>query len=311
MSAVDEPNLFERGRPVLVSFAVHASLLALAWFLSSVLPAIDAPQDLPTAPPLPVRLLTAEALRELGEGRSVVESKIAPVNLPADRPAEFVGERTQRVERQTLAPGFGSATGGRPGPKAADKTAPTRPRAKPLDLSGRSLSLPREPAPAAEPKRQEAGEDGDGQLNKGSMDALGKNVAIGAETLLNTDEYVYAGFFNRMKREVAPRWEPLVRDYLKRASIDSGVYTSQAVFFLSPSGDVTRIEIAKSSGAKVLDDIARDAIRLVARMPNPPTTLQQSDGLFRVELGFIVTFDKKKFQTEYVPDSRYMRRMNP
>jgi TonB family protein len=310
---ISDGNLFERNRPVLVSVAVHGSLLLLAWFLGFVAPIIDAPQDLPTAPPLPVRMLTAQALRELGGGKNIVESQQAPQPLQTDAPADYMGERTQRVERETVAPGFGSASGGRTkGPPKALDAAPVR--KTPLDLSGRGLALPREatpPPPTSKGTTQEAGEGGDGNLRKGSLDALPKNVAVGADTLLNTDEYVYAGFFNRMKQEVAPRWEPMVRDYLKRANIESGVYTSQAVFFLDSAGKVARIEIARSSGAKVLDDIARDAIRLVSRMPNPPTTLQQSDGLYRVELGFIVTFDKKRFNTEYVPDSRYMRRMNP
>lgn len=242
--------------------------------------------------------------------RKIVETEAAPsATKPTDH-ARFLGERTQRVEKETVAPGFGSATGGRG--KGAENSARPKAAAKPRESSPSLLSRlglnSFFPVPDKRAAQEEASDEsaGDGRLARGSMDQLPKDVVVGARTILNTDEYVYASFFNRVRREVAPRWEPSVRRTLANPNrrLAGGQYYTEANFWLDAGGRVTRVEITRASGVVEFDEAARESLRSLPPMLNPPVALRESEGVYRMQLGFTVNLEATGIRMDYAPDPR-------
>jgi len=257
---------------------------------------------------LPTQVLTeAQYRRMMDQSRPVVESAKAPRSKPdvVQREARFRGERTQRVERETVAPDFGSVTGGRTG-KSGTATPAGKNDKSLLSKLGFSKGLSRFVKPA--PLQIQEGEGGDDKLVRhGNLDSLPKDIAVGSETLLNTDEYVYASFYNRMKAEVAPRWEPLIQELVAdpKRQVAAGFYQTQTVFTLDWEGNVMNVDIAEPSGYVPFDEAARASIRAALRFKNPPAALLEKDGFYRIKLGFNVNLANRGVQMNYVPDPRF------
>jgi TonB family protein len=245
-----------------------------------------------------VTSLTTRVLSQNEFDRVVETALVSKMNATPEDTARYRGERTQRVEREMRARGFGSAEGS---PRTAKAAVPRASR--PL-LDNESLwRLPLEGT-----VREESERVGKDKLSKGTMDALDPTIALGTDTLLNTDEYIYAGFFNRVKREVGPRWEPAMQRFLRTTlTLNDGMFTTRWAFFVDAKGQLQDMQILESSGSRSLDDIAAKALREVGRFPNPPQSLRSAGGLYRVELGFVVQYTKKSFHADYVPDPRFRR----
>ncbi len=281
-------------KALLYSLLFHVLLVGLFWWRESIRP--------PSAESKPATTLVAPqsiATRVLSDNElsRIVETALAEkMNSTPEDLARYRGEQTQRVKRETRAQGFGSSTGGA-SPSERSKSQPKR---GPLDKLGALWKLPiegevRDTTAATNPA-----------LSKGSLDPLGPEVAIGSETLLSTDEYIYAGFFNRVKREVAPRWEPVIQRFLKTTlTLSDGSFSTRYAFFIDAEGLLKDIQLLESSGSRTLDDLAAQALREVGRFPNPPQSLRSAGSLYRVELGFMVEYSKKRFHTDYVPDPRF------
>jgi hypothetical protein len=276
------------------SLMFHVLLVALFWWRESTRPpALD---SRPATPLVQKQSIATRVLSEKEFSRIVETALAEKMNSTPEDVARYRGEQTQRVKRETRARGFGSSTGG------ASQTEGSKSQNKrgPLDKLGALWKLPlegevRETTAASNPS-----------LSKGSLDPLGPEVAIGSETLLNTDEYIYAGFFNRVKQEVAPRWEPMIQRFLKTTlTLSDGNFSTRYAFFVDAEGHLKDMQLLESSGSRTLDDLAARSLREVGRFPNPPQSLRSAGGLYRVELGFMVEYSKKRFRTDYVPDPRF------
>jgi TonB family protein len=125
-------------------------------------------------------------------------------------------------------------------------------------------------------------------LGGGSVDHL-ENVDDGDETSLSSKRWVYASFFNRLKRQVAQSWDP--GSVWRRADPTGTVYGAKTRFTevrvsLSRTGEVEQILVTEPSGVAVLDDEAVRAFRVAGPFPNPPDGLIQKDNLITFSFGF-------------------------
>ena len=109
----------------------------------------------------------------------------------------------------------------------------------------------------------------------GSVDHL-EEVEKGDETALSAKRWVYASFFNRLKRQVAQNWDP--QTVWRRTDPDGthhGFKTrvTEVRVSLSPQGKLTKIVVTTASGVSELDDEAVRAFHAAAPFPNPPDGL--------------------------------------
>lgn len=103
-----------------------------------------------------------------------------------------------------------------------------------------------------------------------------QDVEAGDGTFLNTREWRFAGFFNRVKQAVSAKWDPNSQLKKKPTVIERNTVVQVA---LRPDGSLADVFVAKSSGMETLDREAMAAFERAAPFPNPPQQL--------VEQGFI------------------------
>jgi TonB family protein len=125
----------------------------------------------------------------------------------------------------------------------------------------------------------------------GSVDML-EGVGEGEITALNSKQWKFATFFNRLKRQVAQSWNP--GSVIAREDPTGKVYgtedrSTHLQVSLEPGGAVIDIVIVKSSGVDALDREAIRAIRAAQPFPNPPAGLvDERSGRIVFPFGFHV-----------------------
>jgi len=126
-------------------------------------------------------------------------------------------------------------------------------------------------------------------IGGGSVDKL-DGVASGDKTGLNSRQWKHAGFFNRMKRQVAQNWHP-DQVYVRRDPSGKVYGTKDRLTVLNialhPDGRLARAWVADASGVGFLDDEAIKAFQIAQPFPNPPSALIEGDSnLITFRFGF-------------------------
>lgn len=120
------------------------------------------------------------------------------------------------------------------------------------------------------------------------------NVEEGEGTFLNSREFKFASFFNRIKRDVSQHWNP-IGEYQRRDPTGN-IYGHRARLTvvnvtLRPDGTLASVEVAAGSGIDFLDREAALAFSRAQPFPNPPRGLvDASTGLITFPFGFHVDF---------------------
>lgn len=114
----------------------------------------------------------------------------------------------------------------------------------------------------------------------GSVDHT-EDVDHGDETALNSKRFVYAGFFNRVKRQVAQNWSP--QGIYRAVDPEGKVYgyksrETEIRVSLSPAGTIQKIVITNPCGISELDDEGVRAMKVSGPFPNVPEGLVGHDG---------------------------------
>lgn len=118
-----------------------------------------------------------------------------------------------------------------------------------------------------------------------------KDVEEGDGTYLNTKEWKYASFFNRVKQSVGQHWNPggqlRVRDPTGNIYGGRDRYTVLNVT-LNQEGRVREIFVEKSCGLDFLDLEAIQSFERAQPFPNPPPGLVQADSSVKFQFGFFL-----------------------
>jgi TonB family protein len=113
----------------------------------------------------------------------------------------------------------------------------------------------------------------------------------GEGTFLNTREWKYASFFNRVKQNVGMHWDP--NSELRRRDPTGGIYSGKDRYTLvnvtlDQKGMVQEIHVEKSSGLDFLDLEAVASFERAQPFPNPPAGLLDGDSTVRFSFGFFL-----------------------
>jgi len=118
-----------------------------------------------------------------------------------------------------------------------------------------------------------------------------EGVEEGVETFLNTREWKYASFFNRVKSSVARNWDPLA--VLRVRDPTGNVYAwRERVTVLSivlrEDGSIADMWVEQSSGVDFLDREAMAAFERAQPFPHPPSGMMDESGRIHFHFGFHV-----------------------
>lgn len=130
----------------------------------------------------------------------------------------------------------------------------------------------------------------------GSVDHVA-DVEEGDENQFNTKRWVYASFFNRLKRQVAQNWDPVA---VWRREDPEGKHhgyksrLTQLRVSLDAGGKIQKILVVTPSGVTALDEEAIRSFKAAEPFPNPPQALVDRDGFITFDFGFHFSINHQK-----------------
>jgi TonB family protein len=130
-------------------------------------------------------------------------------------------------------------------------------------------------------------------------------VEAGEGTFLNTREFKYATYMNRIKQAVAQAWDP--RTPLFSRDPDGKLFaykewTTWLTVTLDGEGGVKKLEVSSPSGLVFLDQSAVEAFRKAQPFLNPPRGMADSNGEIRFAFGFSLDISRSAgFHIQRIP----------
>jgi TonB family protein len=241
---------------------------------------------------------------------------VAPGNNRTPVESKYLAETNNRIERETRAreqtnvwsratpktqanPTAAPAAKGQPAPPAQSAPPPSflpsllgrRPLPvfdEPHSPGGTEASAKsEEPSPIGTANGTERS-GGDATEGGGAPNDDLSNLPAGDGTFLNTREWRYASFFNRVKQAVSARWDPNGRLRSRNRDVGSGDRMTLVHVSLRPDGSLAEAYVAKSSGVDELDQEAIRSFEKAQPFANPPAALVEN-GRIRFSFGFTVT----------------------
>jgi TonB family protein len=111
----------------------------------------------------------------------------------------------------------------------------------------------------------------------------------GAETSLNTKEFMYASYLLRIRRLVNFYWNQNLHNLPNSVRLARPEYTTTVRAVLDSHGALDTVDIKEASGSTELDDAVERAFRVAGPYPNPPAGLVSADGrVYLPDMGFTV-----------------------
>lgn len=268
------------GNPIQRSIVIHAIFIALLFFVAGrERLAIQTSEkrvtwiDLNSIP---------SAVAPLAKSQSQIVETDSVESSDRDQPESYLGAKTQTVEQQTVALGQS-----RESRKKGDIAKAVK---KVMPLSNLGINLEKR---SALQEAREAGEKGDQEFSARTREFV-KGVREGEQTLLNTKEFVFFGYFQRIRDRLNLAWEPILRAKIEevyragRQIASDTEHATQVFVILNHGGDVVNVLVVSESGTRQLDDAAVQAFQRAGPFPHPPNGLLDQDGNVRIHWEFVL-----------------------
>lgn len=304
---------------VLLSLVFHSLVVGTLFVVDHLTPQI------PKTETVDINFLSPDDLQKMAQVEAIAKKKaLLPANQiveqsdvsaseEAPENARFLSVKNQKVEKQTVAKERGQfqnikkSASQKAGPKGdgKEKNAMKNPEAKKeiaKDLfKGFDASEALQKQQLAEEKAGLGEGRGSGEQNTGTgadssqtNDYL-KDVETGLETVLNTREFKYYSYYNRIRRQLSQHWEGRVREKLTKlfkegrapAATNKDRIT-KLMIVLNDKGTLVRVQVLSDSGIRDLDDAAIEAFRAAAPFPNPPKGIVEGDGTVKIRWDFVL-----------------------
>jgi len=116
----------------------------------------------------------------------------------------------------------------------------------------------------------------------------------GEITALNTKEYVFYSYYQRIRQQLDLSWKPILREALiKRVHTGRHLasdmsHITKTVVILNQAGEVIRVRVLEESGSHDLDGAAVEAFNKAGPFPNPPRGLINPNGEIEVRWDFVL-----------------------
>lgn len=234
--------------------------------------------------------------------QKVVMSPKSQVSETA-KPNSFLSDKNRVTdkEKSTNSPGEPTLAGNRSKDNIhTNTTAPTSPQAKSteapkikreIDLADLGMRIQTKPKQDFAVDRNWAPASA-GDIMRGGEYVKGLEQA--SQSMLNTKEFIFYSYFERVRKQLDQAWQPLLRERIlaiyrkgRRLSSDAD-YTTRTMVTLNNHGDIVRVRVLEQSGAHDLDDVAIDALNRAGPYPNPPQGLVDTSGTVEIRWDFIL-----------------------
>lgn len=113
-------------------------------------------------------------------------------------------------------------------------------------------------------------------------------------TALNTREYLFYGYFQRVRERLDRAWVPILRKKLisyyrnGRQLANSSSHTTKLLVILNDRGEIIKVQLVGESGTRDLDEAAVSAFNKAGPFPNPPKGMMNQKREIRIPWDFIL-----------------------
>jgi len=230
--------------------------------------------NLPTFAPPPKAPMIVEriTLPPEQEKKQVVSQPAPSQDVTPPKDSQYLSKENQTVKEETKAIQVAK-------PK---NSTPSTPKKKTLTMA--DLGLKPIPQPSRKPSHYRPPSSTDDYL---------PNIKEGPETALNTREFKFYSYFERIKDRLRMYWEPeltqrVQRIYAQGKDIGDQDLITKLTIVLNKKGELSKIKIIRNSGVEDVDSAAVKAFELAAPFPNPPSGMVDQDGNVYLTWSFIV-----------------------
>jgi TonB family protein len=121
-----------------------------------------------------------------------------------------------------------------------------------------------------------------------------EGVTEGERTALNTREFIFYGYFQRIRERLDRAWIPILRHKLiayyrsGRHLASSTNHTTKVMVVLNEHGEIIRVELVGESGTRDLDEAAVNAFNKAGPFPNPPKGIVDRNREVRIPWDFVL-----------------------
>jgi protein TonB len=120
---------------------------------------------------------------------------------------------------------------------------------------------------------------------------------VGRELALNTKEYLYNGYIQRIRRLVNFYWQQNLDNLPRSVRLSKTQYSTTVLPVLDANGALDGLDVVEESGSSELDDAVLRAFRVAGPFPNPPEGLIEPDGrAYLPNMGFKVNIGTARAQ---------------
>jgi TonB family protein len=204
----------------------------------------------------------------------------------------FLSKQWQRVPEETIARKNGKTENR--SPRTQVEIGKKQAQEQKIDKTGDIQNM-------VKPKAVDMSKLGGLYTNSGEStngERLFKNINIGDFNAINTDEYTYYSFHERINDRIRIRWvnriEETLSEFKRRGVIQAlkkGENTTMIEVRLDKNGNYINSVLMKSSGIKSWDEAAILAFQTGAPFLNPPIEMVAKDGSIRLQYRFSVMWD--------------------
>jgi TonB family protein len=242
----------------------------------------------------------------------IVEQNDQPLNDETPEDAKYMSAHNQKVLKETRAKEQGefkntAGKGGANSPSPQKVAQKNSGKVKKSDGNLPSLSDLR-PTYDLSSTHEVQPATGAGSPASQTNDYL-KETTPSLETVLNTREFVYFSYYQRIRTQIRQYWEPSIREKVKKIFAEGRTIASEkdhitrVIITLDRQGALVKVQVVGESGLKDLDDAAVEAFRAAEPFPNPPKGIVEKDGTIKINWDFVLEANNGSFFTS----QRYAR----
>lgn len=121
-----------------------------------------------------------------------------------------------------------------------------------------------------------------------------KGLKESETTALNTKEYLFFGYFQRIRQQLDLAWKPILKtEVLKmyrkgRKLASSKEHLTKTKVVMNSEGEIVKVILLEQSGTQTLDEAAVRAFNKAGPFPNPPKGLVDHQGYIEINWDFIL-----------------------
>ncbi len=282
---------------ITLSIAIHIALATVVF----VLPKIQqhfAPVEVVLVTP---EEISEEIVKDTKEPTRIVETDEKSANEQINEKAKYLSAKNNSVEKETIAKTgetFKNAQQVEKKPmKALKKSQPSLfgEKFNAYDALAKKAGTGKTDINGKQQDNTQTAQNGNQRgLESTSTDKL-EQVEQSLKTQLNTKEYKYYGYYQRIKNQLNQFWQPQVKQKVSRLmtqgrtiASDSNNKVTKLIIVLNDAGTLVKVQVIGESGVRDLDEAAVEAFRQAAPFPNPPKGMVENDGTIKIRWDFVV-----------------------